>query len=67
MMRLEFGKSAVEARFEAYVERLGEVLGHADRLTPFGGYVSGLFLPVARKSVERHCHVNAVASARPVL
>ena len=31
MMRLEFGKSAVEARFEAYVERLGEVLGHADR------------------------------------
>ena len=52
MMRLEFGKSAVEARFEAYVERLGEVLGHADRLTPFGGYVSGLFLPVARKSVE---------------
>lgn len=51
-MGLEFGESAVEARFEAYVDRLGKVLGHADRLTPFGGYVSGLFLPVVRKSVE---------------
>ena len=52
MMGLEFGESAVEARFGAYVDRLGKVLGHADRLKPFGGYVSGLFLPVARKSVE---------------
>ena len=52
MMGLEFGESAVEARFGAYMDRLGKVLGHADRLKPFGGYVSGLFLPVARKNVE---------------
>ena len=51
-MGLEFDDSPVEARFEAYVDRLGTVLGHADRLTPFGGYVSGLLLPVARKSVN---------------
>ena len=34
------------------MDRLGKVLGHADRLTPLSGYVSGLFLPVARKSAE---------------
>ena len=46
-MGLEFGDGTVEARFEAYLDRLGKVLGHAHRLTPFGGYVSGLLLPGA--------------------
>ncbi len=41
-----------EARFEAYVESLAEVLGHADRAQPFADYCTGLVLPGERKSVE---------------
>ncbi len=51
-MGLEFRDAGIEARFEAYVDGLGSVLGHADRLAPFGGYVTGLLLPLERKSVE---------------
>jgi SRSO17 transposase len=51
-MGLEFRDTGIEARFEAYVDGLGSVLGHADRLAPFGGYVTGLLLPLERKSVE---------------
>ena len=43
---------AVEARFAAYVEGLGSVIGHADRVGPLGDYCAGLMLPVERKSVE---------------
>jgi SRSO17 transposase len=39
-------------RFEAYVERLGSVLGHADRREPLRHYLTGLLLPGERKSVE---------------
>src|SRR5919108_3425199 len=39
-------------RFQQYVERLGQVLGHADRLDPFRAYCTGLLLPLERKSVE---------------
>lgn len=42
----------VEARFEAYVERLVAVIGHADRAEPLKDYRTGLLLPVERKSVE---------------
>jgi SRSO17 transposase len=42
----------VEARFEAYVERLVGVIGHADRAEPLKDYCTGLLLPVERKSVE---------------
>lgn len=39
-------------RFEAYVERLSSVLGHADRREPLRQYLTGLLLPGERKSVE---------------
>ena len=44
--------AGVEARFEAYVERLVGVIGHADRAEPLRDYCTGLLLPVERKSVE---------------
>src|SRR3954454_24752722 len=40
------------ARFGSYVERLGDVLGHADRRAPLRAYATGLLLPGERKSVE---------------
>jgi SRSO17 transposase len=39
-------------RFEAYLEKLGAVLGHADRRGPLRAYLTGLLLPGERKSVE---------------
>jgi SRSO17 transposase len=41
-----------EERFRGYVERLGGVLGHADRCRPLRAYCTGLLLPGERKSVE---------------
>src|SRR5947209_17230632 len=41
-----------EERFDDYVERLGDVLGHADRRAPLRAYTAGLLLPGERKSVE---------------
>jgi SRSO17 transposase len=41
-----------EARFAAYVEALGSVIGHADRVWPLRDYCTGLVLPGERKSVE---------------
>ncbi|MFN0022645.1 MAG: IS701 family transposase, partial [Parvularculaceae bacterium] len=41
-----------EARFEAYVEALVSVIGHADRARPMRDYCAGLLLSVERKSVE---------------
>jgi SRSO17 transposase len=40
------------SRFDDYVSRLGEVLGHADRIEPLKAYLTGLLLPGERKSVE---------------
>jgi SRSO17 transposase len=45
------GQAEVE-RFEAYLERLGTVVGHADRRAPLRAYLTGLLLPGERKSVE---------------
>ena len=39
-------------RFDAYLSRLCEVLGHADREAPMREYCTGLMLPLKRKSVE---------------
>ena len=39
-------------RFDAYLSRLCEVLGHADRDAPMRDYCTGLMLPLKRKSVE---------------
>src|SRR3954471_2971130 len=41
-----------EERFGNYVERLGDVLGHADRRAPVRPYCTGLLRPGERKSVE---------------
>jgi len=51
-----------EARFAAYVEALGEVLGHADRQEPMRDYCLGLMMPIARKSVEPMAAVTAPAA-----
>ena len=45
-------EEASEDRFEAYVEALVSVIGHADRAGPMRDYCAGLLLPVERKSVE---------------
>lgn len=39
-------------QFEAFVERIATVLGHADRREPFAHYCTGLLLSGERKSVE---------------
>lgn len=43
---------AAAERFRAYVEQLAQSLGHVDRREPLRGYLTGLVLPGARKSVE---------------
>jgi SRSO17 transposase len=48
-----------EARFAAYVEALGVVLGHADRQQPMHDYCLGLLMPIERKSVEPMAAVTA--------
>jgi SRSO17 transposase len=52
---------ASEARFAAYVEGLGTVLGHADRQQPMHDYCLGLLMPIERKSVEPMAAVTAPA------
>jgi len=41
-----------ETSFDAYLEHLGEALGHSDRESGLRGYCQGLMLPIQRKSVE---------------
>jgi SRSO17 transposase len=48
-----------ESDFADYVERLVEVIGHADRAEPLKDYCLGLMLPVERKSVEPLAAVTA--------
>jgi SRSO17 transposase len=45
-------KTASRERFEAYLEQLGTVVGHADRREPLRAYLMGLLMPGERKSVE---------------
>src|ERR1700757_4849682 len=56
-----------EARFAAYVEALGAVLGHADRQEPMRDYCLGLLMPIARKSVEPMAAVTAPAQVAAML
>ena len=53
-----------EARFAAYVEALGAVLGHADRHQPMHDYCLGLLMPIERKSVEPMAAVTAPAQGQ---
>jgi SRSO17 transposase len=48
-----------ESRFEAYVEELASVIGHADRARPLRDYCTGLMMPCERKSVEPLAAVTA--------
>src|SRR6201997_4242784 len=48
-----------EARFAAYVEALGVVVGHADRQQPMHDYCLGLLMPIDRESVEPMAAVTA--------
>ncbi len=50
-----------EAAFDAYVEALVDVIGHADRAGPLQDYCIGLMLPGERKSVEPMAAVTAPA------
>ena len=54
-------KGGEVAAFEAYVEGLIGVIGHADRAEPLRDYCLGLMMPVARKSVEPLAAVAAPA------
>lgn len=49
---MDTGWQSSEARFEAYVESLAQVLGHVDRAQPLRDYCIGLLMPGERKSVE---------------
>jgi SRSO17 transposase len=44
--------AASRSRFDTYLTRLGEAVGHADRREPLRAYLTGLLLPGDRKSVE---------------
>src|SRR6202522_1131906 len=50
-MDLHDGSSPQE-RFRAYAAEMASVLGHADRVRPFGDYCVGLLLTEGRKFVE---------------
>jgi len=50
-----------ETRFQAYVEGLASVIGHADRNGPLRDYCTGLLLPAERKSVEPMAAMTAPA------
>jgi SRSO17 transposase len=46
-------------RFEAFVDALADVIGHADRVGPLRDYCTGLLTPAERKSVEPLAAVTA--------
>jgi len=50
-----------DERFDAYVDGLAGVIGHADRRGPLKAYCAGLLLPGDRKSVEPMAAVTAPA------
>jgi SRSO17 transposase len=49
------------AEFEKYVERLTDVIGHADRVRPLRDYCAGLLVSEGRKSIEPLAAVTAPA------
>ena len=51
--------TGTRARFEEYTASLASVLGHADRVRPFGDYCIGLLSAEGRKSVEPLAAVTA--------
>jgi len=55
------------SRFEAYVEGLVSVIGHADRARPLRDYCVGLMMPCERKSVEPMATVTAPGRRRSLV
>jgi SRSO17 transposase len=53
------GADSSESRFEAYVQELESVIGHADRAGPLRDYCLGLVMPCERKSVEPMAAITA--------
>jgi SRSO17 transposase len=49
---MDLSRRTSQARFDAYVEALVEVIGRADRAKPLNDYCVGLLMPGERKSVE---------------
>jgi hypothetical protein len=54
-------------RFERYLQRLCEVVGHADRRWPLEAYLTGLLLSGERKSVEPMAAKRMRASSSAIL
>jgi SRSO17 transposase len=52
---------ASRARFDAYIDALASVIGHADRVGLLHDYCTGLVLPGERKSVEPMAALTAPA------
>src|SRR5260370_42313519 len=46
------GRKEITARFEAYVDAVTKVIGHADRNEPLRDYCAGLLATEGRRSVE---------------
>lgn len=78
MSRAQTSQVNHKERFDTYVEKLVDAVGHADRAEPLRAYCSGLLLPVERKSVEpmaaalapdrvrsKHQSMNHFVSAAP--
>src|SRR5271165_3895770 len=57
--------NASRLRFEAYINELVSVIGHADRAVPLHDYCTGLLLPGERKSVEPMAALTAPARTAP--
>jgi SRSO17 transposase len=57
--------NASRLRFEAYIDELVDVIGHADRAVPLHDYCTGLLLPGERKSVEPMAALTAPARTAP--
>ena len=57
--------NASRLRFEAYIDELVGVIGHADRAVPLHDYCTGLLLPGERKSVEPMAALTAPARTAP--
>src|SRR3981081_4499261 len=63
-MEAEMGLESVDdsaSRFDAFVEELTSVIGHADRATPLRDYCIGLLAAEGRRSVEPMAAVTAPA------
>jgi SRSO17 transposase len=57
--------NASRRNFEAYINELISVIGHADRAEPLHDYCTGLLLPGERKSVEPMAALTAPARTAP--